>query len=122
MTIKNVLSSQNTYSGTSTVAGWSDIIDLILDYYNNFRIGITPGPVTPDWHRLCKGIVTRCTISVTLFSLTMTMVVKDAEMERRGPLTKSCVQQPPVRDDLTITIAYVPGSRWILQGLEKVIS
>lgn len=54
----------------------------------------------------------------------MNMVVKAAERERRGPLTRSGMRLPPIRaymDDLTITTSSVPGSRWILQGLERII-
>ncbi len=101
------------------------IKDLILDYYNNFRMRVTSGSETSDWHRIGKGIITGCTISVILFALAMNMVVKSAEVECRGPLTKSGIRQPPIRaymDDLTITTTSVPGSRWILQGLERVIT
>ena len=80
---------------------------------------------TSDWHRIGKGIITGCTISVILFAPAMNMVVKSAEVECRGPLTKSGVRKPPIRaymDDLTITTTSVPGSRWILQGLEKLIT
>lgn len=55
----------------------------------------------------------------------MNMVVKAAEVECRGPLSKSGVQQPPIRaymDDLTITTTSVPGTRWILQGPERLIT
>ncbi|XP_062272394.1 LOW QUALITY PROTEIN: uncharacterized protein LOC133978067 [Scomber scombrus] len=103
----------------------SKIKDLILDYYNNFRLRVTSGSETSDWHRLGKGIITGCTISVVLFALAMNMVVKSAEVECKGPLTKSGVRQPPIRaymDDLTITTTSVPGSRWILQRLEKLIT
>nr|XP_014269084.2 uncharacterized protein LOC106676625 [Maylandia zebra] len=103
----------------------SKIKDLILDYYANFRLRVTSRAVTSDWHRLQKGIITGCTISVTLFALAMNMVVKAAEVECRGPLTRSGVRQPPIRaymDDLTITTSSVPGCRWILQGLERLIS
>lgn len=102
----------------------SKVADLILDYYKNFRLRATAGSVTSDWHRLEKGIITGCTISVILFALAMNMIVKSAEVECRGPLTTSGVRQPPVRafmDDLTVTTTSVPGSRWILQGLEKLI-
>ncbi|TWW71600.1 hypothetical protein D4764_16G0000970 [Takifugu flavidus] len=81
----------------------SKIKDLILDYYNKFRLRVTSGSVTSDWHRLEKGIITGCTISV-LFVLAMNMVVKAAEVESRGPLSRSGARQPPIRaymDDLT---------------------
>ena len=103
----------------------SNIRVLILDYYNNFRMRVTSGSTTSNWHRLEKGIITGCTISVTLFALAMNMVAKSAEVECRGPKTKSGTRQPPIRafmDDLTITTSSVPGTRWILQGLEKLIA
>ncbi|XP_049336392.1 uncharacterized protein LOC125802421 [Astyanax mexicanus] len=103
----------------------SKIKDLILDYYNKFRMRVTSGSETSDWHSIEKGIITGCTISVVLFSLAMNMVVKSAEVECRGPLTKSGVRQPPIRafmDDLTVTTTSVPGCRWILQGLEKLMT
>lgn len=62
---------------------------------------------------------------MTLFSLAMNMLVKVAEPEFYGPLSKSGVRQPPIRafmDDLTVTITAVPGARWILQGLEKIMA
>lgn len=69
----------------------SKIKDFILDYYNNFRLRVTAGFGTSDWHRLEKGIITGCTIPVILFNLAMNMVVKTAKSECRGPLTKSGV-------------------------------
>lgn len=50
----------------------SKFCKLTLDYYNNFQLKVTPGPLTSEWHRLITG----CTISVTLFVLAMNMVVK----------------------------------------------
>ncbi|XP_075313231.1 uncharacterized protein LOC142373743 [Odontesthes bonariensis] len=96
---------------------------LIMDYYNSFYLGFSSGAVTSERHRLEKGIITGCTISVTLFALAMNMLVKSAEPECRGPITKSGIRQPPIRafmDDLTVTTTSVPGCRWILQGLEKL--
>lgn len=55
----------------------------------------------------------------------MNMLVKSAEVECRGPLTKSGIRQLPIRafmDDLTVTTTSVPGCRWILQGLEHLIN
>ncbi|XP_077372334.1 uncharacterized protein LOC144033646 [Festucalex cinctus] len=101
------------------------IKDLILDYYSCFSLRVTSGAVTSAFHRLEKGIITGCTISVVLFSLAMNMLVKSAEVECRGPLSNSGVRQPPIRafmDDLTVTTTSVPGCRWILQGLVHLIS
>lgn len=103
----------------------SKIKDLILYYYNNFRMRVTFGSEASDWHRIGKGIITGCTISVILFALSINMVVKSADVECRGPLTKSGVRQPPIRacmHDLTVTTTSVPGCRWILQGLERLMT
>ncbi|KAK1879795.1 Serine protease HtrA-like [Dissostichus eleginoides] len=42
-----------------------------------------------------------------------------------GPLRKSGLRQPPIRvfmDDLSVTTTSVPGARWVLQGLEKLVA
>ncbi|KAJ8008617.1 hypothetical protein DPEC_G00106740 [Dallia pectoralis] len=92
--------------------------NLILDYYDRFSLRVSAGPTTSDWHRLEKGIITGCKIS-----LAMNMLVKAAEVQCRGPLSKSGVRQPPIRafmDDLMVTTLHVPGARWILKGLEEM--
>jgi len=64
-------------------------------------------------------------ISVILFTLAMNMLMKSAEVQCRDPLSKSGIQQPPIRafmDDLTVTTASVPGSRWILKGLDELMT
>ncbi len=65
------------------------ITKLIMDYYNEFHLRVSTGPVTSDWCRLEVGIITGCTISVTLISLAMYMLVKSAEPECRGPKSRS---------------------------------
>ena len=80
--------------------------------------------MTSKWQKLEVGIITAWTISVTLFALAMNMMVKSAEPGCWGPWTQSGIHQPPIRafrDDLTVTTESVPGCRWILQGLEKLI-
>lgn len=86
---------------------------------------VTAGSGTSDWHRLEKGRITGCTISVILFALAMNMIVKSVEVECKEPFTKSGVCQPPIRafmDNLTVTTTSFPGSRWIPRGLEKLIT
>ncbi|XP_063054019.1 uncharacterized protein LOC134448252 [Engraulis encrasicolus] len=98
--------------------------DLIADYYNNFRMRVSAGATPSSWHKVDIGIITGCTISVTLFSLAMNMLTKSAEPECRGPLMSSGQRQPPIRafmDDLTVTTESVPGCRWLLRGLEKMM-
>lgn len=98
--------------------------DLIADYYSNFRMRASSGATTSSWHKVEIGIITGCTISETLFSLAMNMLTKSAEPEFRGPRTNSGQRQPPIRafmDDLTVMTESVPGCRWILKGLEKLV-
>ncbi len=59
-------------------------------------------------------IITGCTVSVIFFTLAMNMLTRSVEMECRGPLTRSGVQQPPIRalvDDLTVATTLVLGCR-----------
>lgn len=95
-----------------------------MDYYNEFHLRVSTGPVTSDWCRLEVGIITGCTISVRLFSLAVNMLVKSAEPECQVPKSRSGICQPPIQafmDDLTITMESVPGARWILKRLERLI-
>lgn len=61
---------------------------LILDYYDRFSLRVSSGQMTSDRHHLEVGIITGCTISLTLFALAMNMLVKAAEPECRGPFSK----------------------------------
>lgn len=100
----------------------SKIKDPILDYFYNFRLRVTSVRVTLPWpwirnnsqlYHLCYP-----------FCIMKKKLAKAAEMECRGSPSRSGVWQPLIRaymDDLTIT-ASVPGSRWILQGLERLIT
>ncbi|XP_015259791.1 PREDICTED: uncharacterized protein LOC107104322 [Cyprinodon variegatus] len=101
------------------------ITELIWDYYSGFSLRFTTGTTTSAWHRLEKGIITGCTMSVVLFALSMNMLVKAAEVECRGPLSRSGIRQPPIRaymDDLTVTSTSVTGCRWLLRGLERIMA
>ena len=67
---------------------------LIWDYYSSFSLRFTSG-TTSARHLLEKGIITGCTTSVVLFALAMNMKVKAAEVECRGPLSRSATRLPP---------------------------
>lgn len=98
---------------------------LIMDYYSNFSGRVSSSSQTFAWHWPEKGIITGCTISVSLFSLATNMIVKTAEVKCRGPMSRSCTQQLPIRafmDDLTVMTTFIPGCRWLLQELEQLIS
>ncbi len=54
---------------------------LFVDYYSKFSLRVSTGQLTSDWPQLEEGIITDCTISVTLFALAMNMLVKATEKE-----------------------------------------
>ena len=68
------------------------VCDLLADYYKNFWLRACSSSVTSEWQTLEKGIITGCTMSAVLFSLTMNMLVKAAELECWGPLSRSGVR------------------------------
>ena len=76
------------------------------------------------WHNQERGIITGCTISATLFTLSISLLIKTAELECRGPVTRSGVRQPPIRaymDDITITTTSTIDVRWGLKGIGKLV-
>ena len=89
----------------------SKIRNLILDYYNGCY----------KWNQLEKRIITDCAICVTIFVLAMNMVTKSAEVKCRGSRHETTFS-PGLMDDLNIIASSVPGTRWILQGLGKLIT
>ncbi|KAK1806565.1 hypothetical protein P4O66_005073, partial [Electrophorus voltai] len=104
--------------GVPGCLGHTGVVSQLIREAHEHRLRVTSESIASDWHHFGKGIITGCTVSVILFALAMNMVVKSAEVECRGPLTKSGVQQPSI----TITTTSVPGSRWIIQGLERLIT
>ena len=72
------------------------------------------------WHYLERGIITGCTISATLFAQAMNLLIKTAELECRGPVTRSGVRQSSIRaymHDMTIKTTSTIGARWVLKGI-----
>lgn len=70
------------------------------------------------------GSITGSTVSVILFALAMNMLVKSTEPECRGPKSRSGIRQPPIQAimvNLTVTTECVPGGRWILSGIQRLM-
>ena len=96
---------------------------LLQHYFDHFRMRFSIGDYTTAWQRLEVGIVTGCTISVTLFAAAMNLIVKSAEKASRGPRMASGSLQPLGRafmDDMTITAKSVVEGRWTLEDLERL--
>lgn len=95
------------------------MFELVVNYYN-FRLRVGTGSSVLEWQTLENVIITGCRMSAVLYSLTMSILLKAAEVECRGPL--SWVHQPLRRaymDDLTVTTTFVTGGRCLLKGLEE---
>ena len=57
------------------------VVQYIEEYYKEVSIRFTTKNFTTEWQLLEKGIITGCTLSVVLFSLTMTMLIAHALSE-----------------------------------------
>ena len=100
-----------------------EMIDLIGNYYENPKIRFATKHFTTDWQKLEKGIITGCTLSVVLFTLTMTWLVVSAKRETKGPKSTSGQQQENSRlfmDDLNTTTETVVQTRYLLQKLQII--
>ena len=94
--------------------------DLIASYYSDARIRFTTKNFTTDWQKVEKGIITGCTLSVVLFSLTMSWLVESVKRETKGPRTSTGQRQANSRlfmDDITTTTETVPQTRHLLEKL-----
>ena len=102
-----------------------EMIDLIKGYYDNPKIRFATKQFTTDWQKLEKGIITGCTLSVVLFTLTMTWLVLSAKKETKGPKTKSGQQQENSRlfmDDLNTTTETIVQTSYLLRKLEIIFN
>lgn len=76
------------------------IRDISLDYYSCFSLRLTSGTITSAFHRLQKGIITGCTISLILFAVVMNMLCRAHEQISRGRM------QRPTHQVRCVTAAY----------------
>ena len=93
---------------------------LVESYYGNVKIRFTTKNFTTDWQRVEKGIITGCTLSVILFSLSMTMLVMSVKEETKGPETVSGQRQRNARllmDDITSTTVNLVQTKYLLDKL-----
>jgi len=93
---------------------------LIESYYSNARIRFTTKDFTTEWQKVERGIITGCTLSVVLFTLTMSMIVESVLQETKGPKTTSEQRQVDSRalmDDIPTATETVPQTRHLLHKL-----
>ena len=79
---------------------------------------------TTKFQRLEKGVVTGCTISIILFVMAINLIIKIAETEGRGPLSRSGIRQPSIRafmDDMTVMTTRGMSAHWIIRKLDETI-
>ena len=101
-----------------------EICKLIESYYSDVKIRFTTKDFTTEWQTVEKGIITGCTLSVILFSLTMTMLVMSVEKETKGPQSSSGQRQKNSRlfmDDLTSTTLNLVQTAYLLTKLFKLL-
>ena len=92
-------------------------LELISSYYNNVNIRFTTKNFTTEWQKVEKGIITGCTLSVILFSLSMSWLVESVQGVTKGPLTSSGQRQANSRllmDDIATTTETVPQTNILL--------
>ena len=97
--------------------------DIILRYYSNIKVRFTMRTFTTKYQRLEKGIVTGCTVSVILFVMAINLIIKIAEKEDRGPVSRSGIRQPIIRAFMDMTVMTTRGmsAHWIIRKLDKTI-
>ena len=96
--------------------------DLISSYYNNVKIRFTTKNFTTEWQKVEKGIITGCTLSVILFSLSMSWLIESVQGVTKGPLTSSGQRQANSRllmDDIATTTETVPQTNILLQKVSE---
>ena len=97
-----------------------EFCNLVESYYGNVEIRFTTKNFTTEWQRVEKGIITGCTLSVILFSLSMTMLVMSVKDETKGPETVSGQRQRNSRllmDDITSTTENLVQTKYLLDKL-----
>ena len=98
------------------------VVQYIEEYYKEVSIRFTTEHFTTGWQLLEKGIITGCTLSVILFSLTMTMLMLSVKMETKGPKSSSGQQQQNTRlfmDDISTTTETTVQTRYLLGEMEN---
>ena len=101
-----------------------ELIEIVSRYLGSMEMRFRVGHDVTKWQKLERGIMAGCTVSVVLFVTAMNVIIKGAESECRGPVTSSGVRQPSCRafmDDITTMTSCQIGTRWILQGLDKMV-
>ena len=100
------------------------VIDWIAEYYQGVQIRFTTKEFTTRWQELEKGIVTGCTLSVILFALSMTWLLRTIKNETKGPTMDTGVIQSNARlymDDIQTTTETAVQTSYLLEELGTIL-
>ena len=84
------------------------------------NIRFTTKQFTTEWQRVEKGIITGCTLSVILFALTITMLVRSVRVETKCPKTvtgQSQVNTSLFMDDIATRTENLVQTKYLLEKL-----
>ena len=97
----------------------------IKEYYRGVFIRFTTKQFTTTWQKLEKGIVTGCTLSVILFALSMTWLLRTTKEETKGPRMESGAVQCNARlymDDIQTSTETAVQTKYLLERLGTILS
>ena len=96
----------------------------IKEYYEGVFIRFTTEQFTTAWQKLEKGIVTGDTLSVILFALAMTWLLRTTKEETKGPKMESGVVQCNARlymDDIQTSTETTVQTKYLLEKLGTIL-
>ena len=101
-----------------------EIVQMVESYYSGVYVRFKTRDFVTEWQKLENGIITGCTISVILFALSMTWLVKSVEKETKGPMMETGVRQTNARlymDDISTTTETVLQTRYLMKVLGRYL-
>ena len=102
-----------------------EVIAWVKDYYEGVFLRFTTKEFTTKWQKLEKGIVTGCTLSVILFALSMTWLLRSTKEVTKGPKMESGEVQSNARlfmDDIQTSTETVVQTAYLLGELGRILS
>ena len=101
------------------------IREWVKEYYSGVFLRFSTKQFTTAWMQLEKGIVTGCTLSVILFALSMTWLLRTAKEETKGPQMESGEVQSNARlymDDIQTSTETLVQTAYLLERLGGILN